>query len=151
VRDWALSKIASLVGKVEVSARVGDVVRRAIKPDKTIDHDAVIRDLPGVYDRVHSDAHQATKAQLFVDANVSDDAIVRSGTLGQTIAQEVGATVGQKVNATLRSRVSDLVGDGTVVGDTALPAKTSAIVQRSSEISAGHSQNVRQTFNAFRK
>jgi len=151
VRDWALSKIASLVGKVEVSARVGDVVRRAIKPDKTIDHDAVIRDLPGVYDRVHSDAHQATKAQLFVDANVSDDAIVRSGTLGQTIAQEVGATVGQRVNATLRSRVSDLVGDGTVVGDTALPAKTSAIVQRSSEISAGHSQNVRQTFNAFRK
>ncbi|MFN7997435.1 MAG: hypothetical protein U0Q18_27710 [Bryobacteraceae bacterium] len=150
IRPWLLSKISTLVGSLEVSARVGDLLRRGIGPNKAIDQNAVIGSLTDLYDQVHTDAFQAVKAQLFTNAAVPDETITQSGIIGQLVAQEVGSSVGQKVNTAIAARLNDLAGTGDVDPTSAKKA-SSAAVQRSSEISAGHSQKMRQTFNALRK
>lgn len=150
VRDWAMTKIVEIISKVQVGARVGDVMRQGVDAGK-FNHGTVIAKLPPIMQSIHDDTHRSFKAAVFHDADTPEEMLAQVGTLGQTIAQEATAAIGSQTNEAVRLQLNQL--------QTEIPAALDAnktkeantfITQAASQISAGFAQGHKQRFNSSR-
>ncbi|MGH9277028.1 MAG: hypothetical protein ACRD12_02815 [Acidimicrobiales bacterium] len=149
VRDFVRTKIADVTRQVEVGARIGDILRQGITAEQTFDHDRVATQLlPSTLQGIQDDTHEAIRRLVFADPDIDDDHVSGTGVLSQVIAQESTAAVGARTNQAISHQLKQFVSSPTVPLD-APGGKTAstAILQRSSQITAGFAQNQRQRYS----
>lgn len=148
VRDFVRTKIADVTRTVEVGARIGDILRQGIAPE-TFEHERVASQLlPTTLQAIHDDTHFIIKQLVFADPDVDDRHVTGTGLLSQVIAQESTAAVGARTNQAITHQLDQFVAADSVPVDAVggRMAKT-AILQRSSQISAGFAQAQRQRYS----
>ena len=149
VRDWAMTKIVDIISKVQVGARIGDVMRQGLVSATNYDHTVVISKLPPILQSIHDDTHRNFKASVFRDPGTPDEQLAQIGTLGQVIAQEATAAIGSQTNDAIGNQLTQLQQEQPGALD-ATKTKTAStfITQSASQISAGFAQSHKQQFNS---
>lgn len=151
VRDWAMTKIVDIISKVQVGARIGDVMRQGFVNPTTYDHTVVISKLPPLLQAIHDDTNRNFKASVLRDAGTPDEQLAQVGTLGQTIAQEATAAIGSQTNDAIGNQLAQFNQDQpTVVDATKAKTASTMITQSASQIAAGFAQSHKQRFNSSR-
>ena len=148
VRDFVRTKIADVTRSVEVGARIGDILRQGVGGEG-FDHEMVAtRLLPTTLQAIHDDTHLTIKQLVFADPEVEDRHVSGTGLLSRVIAQESTAAVGARTNQAITHQLDQFVAAPNVPLDAGLgrEAKT-AIIQRSSQITAGFAQAQRQQYS----
>lgn len=148
IRDFVRTKIADVARTVDVSARIGDVLRQGFAAGQ-LDHDRVATQLlPGTLQAIQDDTHLAVKQHLFADPEVDDDHVAGTGVLSQVIAQESTAAVGARTNQAIGKQIDQFAAapQQPLVATDAAVART-VILQRASQITAGFSQHQRQQYS----
>ena len=133
---------------LEIGARIGDILRRGVV-EQRFDHDRVAGELlPTTLQDIHDDTHQAFRGLVFADPEIDDDHIAGTGQLSRVIAQEASAAVGSRTNQAISHQLQLFSGSADVPLDAAGAAVAgTAILQRSSQITAGFAQHQRQLFS----
>jgi hypothetical protein len=152
VRDWTRTKIYEVISRQDVGARVGAMIARGVKADR-FDSDEVQGNLIHLYDQVQNDTNQLIKTFVFSNTTLDDNAMARSGVIGQTIANEAGASLGDQVNTAIEKQIQQVQQDTTVSPAARESARTSRtkVTQASTQMAAGMAQKQRQTLNSFKK
>lgn len=146
VRDWAGTKVWELTDSLHVGARIADLLRQGVRPDRSFDSRLVLDTLlPSALQIIGDDTTRAMKDRVFGDAALADTDLRGAGKLGQVLAEEVTAAVGAKTQQVLASHLAHLVDSEVLAADHAAAAEKQ-LTQGSSQIVAGLTQTKKQLF-----
>jgi hypothetical protein len=143
VRDWALTKLHEVVSNVQVSSRIGDVMRRGVSGAQ-FDHAMVAERLPTTLQAISDQTQMTLKQSLFNDPDLPDDDVRGSGFLGQVIAQEATAAIGATAHKAIATQLSQLADVESVQVDAAAHGQLN---QKVAQVTAGLTQTAKQTFS----
>jgi hypothetical protein len=149
VRDWSLSRIFDIASGVPVAARVGDLMRQGIASG-VFSVDNMSGHLPFTLQNIHDDTESVLKTSIYADPGVSDDEVQQSGRLARVVAEEATAHVGAATNQAISNQLDQYAATpGVISADAAGQARTQ-ILQASSQILAGFTQQARQRYGTAR-
>jgi hypothetical protein len=150
VRDWVRTKVFDVTSKVAVGARIGDLMRQGFEAE-LFDHNRITEKLPNTMQAIVDDTKVILKESLYADAGVRDIDLQGSGAIGQVVAQEATAAIGARANDAITTQLEQFVAapDVPMNAGQAEVARTH-IVQKSSQITAGFSQDQKQLFTTAR-
>lgn len=153
VRDWAKSKVVEVIGNVHVSARIGGLMEKGFLKDGRFQFQEVNQYLPETLQEIEDDTQRTFKRAVLTRADANDAELINAGVLGQAIAQEATAAIGLKTNEAIVQRLDQFVAEPEperrIDANSARVAKTH-LVQTSSIITAGFTQNKKQLFTGAR-
>lgn len=149
VRDWSLSRIFDVASGVPVAARIGDLMRQGISSG-AFSVANMSGQLPFALQNIYDDTESVLKTSMFVDPGVTDDEVQQSGQLARVVAEEATAHVGAATNQAISNQLDQYAATaGVLPAETAGPARTQ-ILQASSQVLAGFTQQARQRYGTAR-
>jgi hypothetical protein len=150
VRDWGLSRIFDVASSVPVAARVGDLMRQGVSGGAFTVANMPAGGLQVALQNIHDDTHGVLKTSMFFDPAVTDDEVQQSGRLAQVVAEEATAHVGAATNQAISNQLDQYVATPGVLAASAAGAARTQLLQTSSQILAGFTQDARQRYGTAR-